>query len=62
VTSHYVYCSECHEKHDTRDVEFVDISEGDQGQDVMRFVCPVTKIEKESNVYRGYCDRLGDSK
>ena len=49
----YVLCPECKEEHFSDEVEFLDCYEGDRGQDVMKFVCPVTKKETESNVYRG---------
>ena len=50
----YVICRECGAKHETDKVEFLDCCEGDRGQDVMTFICPVTKTETESNVYKGY--------
>lgn len=49
----FVICKECGERHDTYQVESLDISEGDRGQDVLTFVCPTTKNETTSNVYQG---------
>lgn len=53
MSGHFVICPACGEQHDTDDVKFIDISEGDRGQDVMTFECPTTKEEVSSNVYRG---------
>ena len=50
----YVICKECGEKHSTENVEFIDCSEGDRGQDVLIFYCPKTAERTESNVYKGY--------
>ena len=47
-----VICLECGEKHLTTKVEFLNIEEDIQGQDVMYFVCPVTKTPTKSLVYR----------
>lgn len=47
-----VICSECSEEHLTNEVEFVNIEEDIQGRDLMYFVCPVTKTETKSLVYK----------
>jgi hypothetical protein len=47
-----VLCAECSEEHDTTKVEFVDVEEDFQGRDVMYFICPITKTEAKSLVYR----------
>jgi hypothetical protein len=57
MASCYVICRECGQRHDTESVEFVDICEGGQGQDVLTYICPETKNKTESNVYRGYFER-----
>lgn len=52
--SSYVKCPACKKEHftDSKAVVFVDCYEGDRGQDVYVYVCPVTKKQVESNVYR----------
>lgn len=47
-----VLCTECSEEHETGEVEFVNVEEDIQGRDVMYFICPVTKTEAKSLVYR----------
>ncbi len=40
-----VYCQECKEFHNVKDVEFVGIEEDIHGRDVMTYVCPETQKE-----------------
>jgi hypothetical protein len=47
-----IICRECLEEHLTTEVEFLNVGEDMHGHDVMYFVCPVTKTETESKVYR----------
>ena len=47
---YYAYCSACHEKHETCDVEFLNIEEDIQGRDIMEFKCPKTDTVQRSNV------------
>ena len=47
-----VICRECSEEHLTTEVEFLNVEEDIYGHDVMYFVCPITKTETESRVYR----------
>ena len=47
-----VICTECSEEHVTTKVEFVDVEEDIHGRDVMYFICPITKTEAKSLVYR----------
>jgi hypothetical protein len=47
-----VICGECSQEHLTTDVEFFDVEEDIHGHDVMYFVCPITKTETKSKVYR----------
>ena len=46
-----VICPECSEEHSTVEVEFLNVEENIQGQDVMYFVCPVTHTDTKSLVY-----------
>ncbi len=47
----YVVCPECGERHDSEEVEGVDIEESPEGWDVLTYVCPVTGNEVKSLVY-----------
>ena len=46
-----VYCSGCKELHNVNDVEFLDISEGMQGEDRMTFTCPHDNETHTGTVY-----------
>lgn len=46
-----VWCPDCDEEHDTEEVEFLDISEGMQGEDRMTFKCPESLHVFTSTVY-----------
>jgi hypothetical protein len=50
----FVRCPECKEDHytDEKGMTVTDCCEGDQGQDVITYVCPVTKQETQATVYR----------
>lgn len=43
-----VYCKECKEWIDETTVEFVDICEGIQGEDLLTFICPTCKTKSQS--------------
>jgi hypothetical protein len=47
-----VICGECSQEHLTTEVEFLNVEEDIHGHDVMYFVCPITKTETKSKVYR----------
>jgi hypothetical protein len=47
-----VFCQNCSGEHFTDEVEFTNVEEDMQGRDIMHFVCPVTKTETKSLVYR----------
>ena len=46
----FVNCSECGERHEPDEVEFVNIEEDIQGWDLLTFVCPVTLKETKAYV------------
>jgi hypothetical protein len=48
----FVRCSECGEEHESNEVEALDIAEDFEGRDVLTFICPETKNETKSLVYR----------
>ena len=50
----YVYCKVCQCRHEVNEVEFVNIEEDIQGQDVMTFLCHSTEDAEmqTSHVYR----------
>ena len=48
----FVFCPECFMEHDTREVEFLGISEDIQGRDVMQYTCPVMGEDTHTLVYR----------
>lgn len=45
-----VYCSGCRDTVDAEKVKVLDVREGVQGQDVVKFVCHVCGTECESEV------------
>ena len=50
----YVRCPVCGEEHATEQhLEVLDCHEGDQGQDVLVYICPRTGKQTESTVFRG---------
>jgi hypothetical protein len=50
----YVRCPVCGEDHVTEThLEVLGIHEGDQGQDVLEYICPRTGTQTEATVYRG---------
>ena len=51
---HYLICKECGNRHDTEEVEFLNIEEDFNGRDIMTYTCPETKQETKSNIFRGY--------
>jgi hypothetical protein len=48
----FVRCRECGQEHESNEVEALDIAEDFEGRDVLTFICPVTKFETNSFVYR----------
>lgn len=48
-----VHCPACGDKHETTEVEFLDIQEDLFGRDLMTFTCPVKKTRAEGLVMRG---------
>ena len=47
-----VKCSECGSEHSSEEVETVNIEEDIFGRDLLTFICPVTKKQAQSNIYR----------
>lgn len=47
-----VICPECSEEHLTTEVEFRNVEEDPQRRDVLYFICPITKTETKSLVYK----------
>ena len=43
----------CQQWRDTEDVQFRDCEEGDQGQDVLTYGCPICGEEHKGTVYQG---------
>lgn len=43
-----VWCRKCQEFKKEKTVTFLDIWEGVQGEDIMKFVCPTCNTEQES--------------
>ena len=54
-----VVCTECSEEHSVNNLEFCNVEENMQGQDIMYFKCPVTGLETKSLVYSGMDDYDG---
>jgi ribosomal protein L37E len=48
----YVYCLRCRENRYENEIETIDISEGDRGQDRLTFICNRCGYKQVSNVYR----------
>jgi hypothetical protein len=44
-----VYCKVCNQWYDEAKVMFINIEEGDRGQDIMTFKCPQCHSEQKSN-------------
>jgi len=43
-----VYCNTCREWYDEKKVEFINIEEGMQGEDILTFKCPVCSTIRSS--------------
>jgi len=48
----YVYCPRCKKNRYENEIETVDISEGDHGQDRLTFICNKCGYKQVSNIYR----------
>ena len=47
----FVYCSECKERVNVDDTNFIDISEDMQGADLLTFECHFCETENQSRIY-----------
>jgi hypothetical protein len=46
-------CSECQGTHGKEDVKFLNVEEDAYGNDLLTYICPITKKQAQSNIYLG---------